>query len=186
MAKGICSICSSHVCAEINQALLKKEPLRELAKRSGFSRAALSRHGRNCIARDTIAFHRAKKFNPLTQLAWAQWPDGSFSLQGVPHDFQGEMIVRLAFTVAIGYAGVVAALLVAAWHFAEPEGLAFDLLFIGFPWSLAYVALPNHSGLAFYFVAVFLNTVTVYAFALALVKIFSSGDQPNSFHEKAG
>jgi hypothetical protein len=87
-------------------------------------------------------------------------------------------VSRVAFTVAIGYAGVVAALLVAAWHFAEPEGLAFDLLFIGFPWSLAYVALPNHSSLVFYFVAVFLNVVTVYAFALALVKMFSLGGQP--------
>jgi hypothetical protein len=50
---------------------------------------------------------------------------------------------RVALIVAIGYAGVVAAFLVAAWHFAEPEGFAFDLLFIGLPWSLAYVALPN-------------------------------------------
>lgn len=85
-------------------------------------------------------------------------------------------VSRIAFIVAIGYAGVVAALLVAAWHFAEPEGLAFDLLFIGFPWSLAFVALPTPSSLVFYFVAVFLNIVTVYVFALALVKIFSSGD----------
>jgi hypothetical protein len=86
-------------------------------------------------------------------------------------------VSRIAFIVAIGYVGVVAALLVAAWHFDEPEGLAFDLLFIGFPWSLAYVALPIHSSLVFYFVAVFLNIVAVYAFTLALVKIFSSGDR---------
>jgi hypothetical protein len=90
------------------------------------------------------------------------------------------LVSRVALIVAMGYAGVVAALLVAAWHFAEPEGLAFDLLFIAFPWSLVYVALPNHSGLVFYFVAVFLNIVTVCAIALAFVRIFSSGDQPNS------
>lgn len=84
---------------------------------------------------------------------------------------------RVAFLVAITYFGVVAALLVGAWHFAEPEGLAFDLLFIGFPWSLAYIAF-HHIGLAFYFLAVFLNIVTVYAFALVLVKILSS-DSPD-------
>jgi hypothetical protein len=88
-------------------------------------------------------------------------------------------ISRTAFVVALGYAGVIAALLVAAWHFAEPEGLAFDLLFIGFPWSLVYVALPNHS-LVLYFLAVFLNVVTVYTFVLAVVKIFSSGDKTSS------
>lgn len=89
-------------------------------------------------------------------------------------------ISRTAFVVALGYAGVITALLIAAWHFAEPEGLAFDLLFIGFPWSLVYVALPDHSPDVLYFVAVFLNVVTVYTFVLALVKIFSSGDKPSS------
>jgi hypothetical protein len=88
-------------------------------------------------------------------------------------------ISRTAFVVALGYAGVITALLVAAWRFAEPEGLAFDLLFIGFPWSLVYVALPNHRPVL-YFVAVFLNVVTVYTFVLALVKIFSSGNKPSS------
>jgi hypothetical protein len=88
-------------------------------------------------------------------------------------------VSRVALIVAIGYAGVVAALLVAAWHFVEPEGFGFALLFIGLPWSLAYLALPYNS-LVFYFVAVFLNIVTVYVFTLALVRIFSSGDQPNS------
>ena len=46
-----CSICSSPVVNDINDALAKSEPLRSIAKRSGFSRAGLSRHSRKCVGR---------------------------------------------------------------------------------------------------------------------------------------
>jgi hypothetical protein len=102
-----CSICSSLVIQEINAALLRKERLRDLEKRSGFSRAALSRHSRNCIARDSIAEHKSKKaFNYRTQLIWTEWPDGSLNVQAIPHDFQGtvgnapgpdDLIIKVSF-----------------------------------------------------------------------------------------
>ena len=88
-------------------------------------------------------------------------------------------VSRVPLIAAIGYAGLFATLLVAASHSADPEELAFFWLLIGFPWSLVSLGFPNHSGLVFYF-GIFLNMVTVYVFALALVRIFSSGDQPNS------
>ena len=84
-----------------------------------------------------------------------------------------KLFSRVALVVTICYAALIAVLLVAAWHFIEPEGLPFAALFIGFPWALA--TLPfQHGGLWLYFAAVILNVVTVYVFALAVVKLLSS------------
>jgi hypothetical protein len=57
-----CSICSAppDVLTAVNEALAKREKLRPLATRSGFSRAALSRHNRKCRGRRTIEAHREK------------------------------------------------------------------------------------------------------------------------------
>jgi hypothetical protein len=76
---------------------------------------------------------------------------------------------RVALAVAIGYAVLFAILLIATRHFTEPEGVPFVLLVIGFPWVLACVLFPKLP----FFVAVVLNTTTVYAFALALNRVFS-------------
>jgi hypothetical protein len=84
-----------------------------------------------------------------------------------------KLFSRLALVVTLCYAALIAVLLAAAWHFVEPEGIAWAALFIGFPWALA--TLPfQHGGLWLYFSAVILNVATVYVFVLALVKIFSS------------
>lgn len=82
-------------------------------------------------------------------------------------------VSRAAFVVTLCYAALVAVSLIAAWHFADPEGLSFDLLFIGFPWVLATSTFRSNS-LLLYFFAISLNVVSVYIFALALVKMFSS------------
>jgi hypothetical protein len=57
-----CSVCAAppDVRAAVNDALAHREKLRDLEKRSGFSRSTLSRHGRRCIVRDTLAAHREK------------------------------------------------------------------------------------------------------------------------------
>jgi hypothetical protein len=52
-----CSVCNSPILREINDALAKNEPLRSIAKRSGFSRAGLSRHARRCIGRQRVELH---------------------------------------------------------------------------------------------------------------------------------
>ena len=52
-----CSICASQVTSEINAALARREKLRDFEKRSSFSRAALSRHPRKCLARTAIEEH---------------------------------------------------------------------------------------------------------------------------------
>jgi hypothetical protein len=56
--KGDCSICAAppEVVRAINAALSKKEKLRDLAARSGFSKSALVRHSNKCIVRDSIAY----------------------------------------------------------------------------------------------------------------------------------
>jgi hypothetical protein len=88
MPRGTCSICNSGVVQEINAALAKREKLRPLAAKSGFSRAALSRHGRNCIQREAIAKHHSLLFNPNTDriiMAWPQPPDPA--AENFPHRF---------------------------------------------------------------------------------------------------
>jgi hypothetical protein len=75
------------------------------------------------------------------------------------------LVSRIAFVVTIGYAALIAVLLVAAWHVSDLEGRAFDLLFIGLPWVLA---IRNDS---LYFFAVMMNVATVYILVLALVKV---------------
>jgi hypothetical protein len=76
---------------------------------------------------------------------------------------------RPALVVAIAYAILFAILLIATRHFTEPEGIPFVLLVIGFPWVLACILFPKLP----FFVAVILNITTVYAFALALNRVFS-------------
>jgi hypothetical protein len=74
MAKQSCSICAapSDVLAAIDTALKKGEKLRDLEKRTPFSRSTLSRHGRACIPRQTLTNYR--RFNPATDKAWVRWP----------------------------------------------------------------------------------------------------------------
>jgi hypothetical protein len=79
------------------------------------------------------------------------------------------LVSRVALVVTISYAALIAVLLLATWHFAEPEAAAFDLLFIGFPWVLVCLTfhwLP-------YFSAVILNVATVYVFVFALDRALS-------------
>jgi len=76
---------------------------------------------------------------------------------------------RIALAVTIGYAVLVAILLITARHFAELEGVPFVLLVICFPWALACLLFPKLP----FFCAVVLNITTVYAFVLALDRVFS-------------
>ncbi len=85
-------------------------------------------------------------------------------------EHMGKLVSRVAFVVTISYAALVAVLLVAAWHLSDLEGRAFDLLFIGFPWVLAF----RHDSPLLYFFAVILNVATVYVLVLSLVKVLSS------------
>ena len=50
------------------------------------------------------------------------------------------LVSRVALVATISYAALIAVLLIAIWHFAEPEAATFDLLFIGFPWALPCLA----------------------------------------------
>ena len=79
------------------------------------------------------------------------------------------LVSRVALVATISYAVLIVVLLIATWHFAEPEAAAFDLLFIGFPWVLACLAFHRLP----YFSAVILNIATVYVFVLALDRVFS-------------
>ena len=84
-----------------------------------------------------------------------------------------KFVSRAALVVTISYAALIAVLLIASWHFADPEGRSFDLLFIGFPWVLATFPFRSDS-LLLYFFAIILNVASVYVFVLALVRIFST------------
>jgi hypothetical protein len=84
-------------------------------------------------------------------------------------------VSRAALVVTICYAALVAVSLIAAFHFADPEGLSFGLLFIGFPWVLVLATSTFRSNsLLLYFIAIILNVASVYVFVLAVVRTFSS------------
>jgi hypothetical protein len=89
MTKGICSICDAPVRAEIDAALRKGDPLRQLEARSGFSRSALSRHSRKCLAREAVAEHKNRKVDLTTQLVWTEWPNGELVRLPAPYSFRG-------------------------------------------------------------------------------------------------
>jgi hypothetical protein len=85
-----CTICQAgrEVAAAIETAVRSGEQLRSLEKRCGFSKSLLSKHMNRCVARVTLASTK-KTFDDRRQLLWTQWPDGSFSRLGIPHDFIG-------------------------------------------------------------------------------------------------
>jgi hypothetical protein len=93
MSKGTCSICSAStdVVHAINAALEKKIPLRDLAKQSGFSRAGLSRHSRNCVGRTAISHHASMQSDLWGGRARliTVWPDENGNPQ-FPDDFKPE------------------------------------------------------------------------------------------------
>lgn len=74
-----CSICSAPaaVRSAIDEAITAGEPLRAIEGRSAFSRAALSRHGRRCLPRDTVALHRNRGKLQARRII-TSWPDGSY------------------------------------------------------------------------------------------------------------
>jgi hypothetical protein len=87
--RGTCSICSAaaDIVAGVNAELLKppseRKNLRELERLSGFSRSALSRHGRNCIPEIRLALNR-EKTAPHSGREVVRWPDGKLTLYGEP------------------------------------------------------------------------------------------------------
>ena len=84
---------------------------------------------------------------------------------------QGRFFSRTAFIVTVAYAILVAAALIAAWRVSDLEGRAFHLLFIGFPWVLAFLGSRDSTFL--YFLAITLNVATVYALGLSVVRLFA-------------
>jgi hypothetical protein len=109
-AKGTCSVCASPIVAEINSALRAGEKLRDLEKRSGVSRASLSRHHRRCVSRDVMEKHRAGRFDASKQLVFVKWPCGAVNMQCVPYMYAGQlrsvpdtedMIVSVEFETAV-------------------------------------------------------------------------------------
>lgn len=87
MGKGECSICNAppEVFAAVNAALRKKEKLRDIEARAGFSRSALSRHGRNCLPRFVLATRKARaELNLKHCREVVSWPNGTFTLDGEP------------------------------------------------------------------------------------------------------
>jgi hypothetical protein len=76
MGNGNCSICAApvEVIGAINDALRKKEKLRDIEARAGFSRSALSRHSRNCIPKLILAEHKARAAKPRSGRHVVQWP----------------------------------------------------------------------------------------------------------------
>lgn len=77
------------------------------------------------------------------------------------------MFSRAALAATICYTVLVGVLLIATWRVSDFEGRAYDLLFIGFPWVLV---IPSN----FYFASIVANIATVYALALAVVKLVAS------------
>ena len=88
--RGACSICAAppEVLKAVNEALGKKEKLRNVAKRSGFSKSTLGRHRLNCLPREIIASNRSKRFNSASGQVFVSWPDDP----SCPPDVRGKLL----------------------------------------------------------------------------------------------
>lgn len=95
-----CSICKANetVRAAVEQALQNKQKLDDLARESGFSRAALSRHSRKHMLRHALTRHRDMKMNldgcrVVTQMPMPGRP-GFFHLTVIESDRFGRAHLR--------------------------------------------------------------------------------------------
>jgi hypothetical protein len=77
MPNKACSVCSAPapVRDEIDRALRQREKLRDLQVRTGFSRSALSRHGRRHLGREA---HLYRRFDVATDRLIIRWPEMDF------------------------------------------------------------------------------------------------------------
>ena len=71
-----CSICSSGLAAEVNDAIRRREKLRDIEARTAFSRSALSRHSNRCLPRESLRQHREskKELNSYNSRLWVKMP----------------------------------------------------------------------------------------------------------------
>jgi hypothetical protein len=76
---------------------------------------------------------------------------------------------RTALLVTVGYAVLIAVLLLAVWRVSDLEGRAADFLIIGLPW----IFLLGSNSMVVYILVLVLNAVTVYVFVLSLVRVFT-------------
>jgi|HubBroStandDraft_6_1064221.scaffolds.fasta_scaffold34861_6 hypothetical protein len=76
---------------------------------------------------------------------------------------------RTALLVAVGYAVLIAVLLLAVWRVSDLEGRAADFLIIGLPW----IFVLRSNSMAVYILVLVLNAATVYVFVLSLVRVFT-------------
>jgi len=86
MGKVECSICNApaDVRTAIDEALLKKEKLRDLAARTAFSRASLSRHSIKHLQRNLLASHKwHSRYDPQRHRLWMVGPGDSPMIRDV-------------------------------------------------------------------------------------------------------
>jgi hypothetical protein len=79
---------------------------------------------------------------------------------------------RTALLVTVGYAVLIAVLLLAVWRVSDFEGRAAAFLIIGLPWIFVLFVLRTNS-MAVYTLILILNAATVYVFVLSLVRVFA-------------
>jgi hypothetical protein len=85
-----CSICSApiNVLRAVNDALAKREKLRSIAARSGFSKSSIHRHSQRCVPRQVLASHQASRFNSQLGRIFVQWPDH----ESCPPDLRAKLL----------------------------------------------------------------------------------------------
>lgn len=95
--RGSCSICAApaEVLTAINYALARHEKLRDIEKRSGFSKSSLHRHSNKCIPRNAIVSYKTVKLNSVGRRYVVQWPDGSLTTSTV-FDSRGHAVEQRA------------------------------------------------------------------------------------------
>lgn len=96
----LCSICAApaEIQKAVNDSLKNRERLRDLSKRSGFSRSALSRHSRKCIRREVLAQHRSDYFQPGDQIA-VVYPSGTSHEWSSGKPFNADEVAKQIFFV---------------------------------------------------------------------------------------
>jgi hypothetical protein len=92
-----CTICAAPpvVKTAVNAAPSKKEKMRDIAARGGFSKSAVHRHSQRYVWRDVLAACKTStRFDPHNQRIFVQWPDDPICIADTRSKFVPDQIPR--------------------------------------------------------------------------------------------
>jgi hypothetical protein len=71
-----CSVCESptEVLKSVNESLVRRVKLRDIAKMCGLSKSAIGRHKLKCVPREILRNYKNAKFNAQRGRVFVKWP----------------------------------------------------------------------------------------------------------------